>query len=80
VHDVHEVHPYFDSIPLSPFFAVEGEFEAMDFLHSSQPLPKPTFGQVTAATFAHKQRVSVAGVEIVQGKKRRLQLGAAYQA
>ena len=52
----------------------------MDFLHSSQPLPKPTFGPVTAGTFAHKQRVSVAGVEIVQGKKRRLQLGAAYQA
>jgi hypothetical protein len=52
----------------------------VDFLHSSQPLPKPTFGPVTAGTFAHKQRVSVAGIEIVQGKKRRLQLGAAYQA
>jgi hypothetical protein len=52
----------------------------VDFLHSSQPLPKPTFGPVTAGTFAHKQRVSVGGVEIVQGKKRRLQLGAAYQA
>jgi len=42
VHDVHEVHSYFDSIPLSPFFAVEEGFEAVDFLHSSQPLPKPS--------------------------------------
>ena len=39
VHDVHEVHGCFDSIPLSPFVSAGLGFE---LLHSSQPLPKPS--------------------------------------
>ncbi len=40
VHDVHEVHVYFDSIPLSPFVSAETGFEASWYLQRSQSLPK----------------------------------------